>query len=230
MIFAGIAAGGTGSRMGADIPKQFIELKGRPIIIRTAEKFLSQSRIEKIYLGVHNDWVGHTQELIERYIAAKERICVIKGGADRNSTVLKIINRITEDYGADDDDIILTHDAVRPFVTDKIINDNIEAALSGKPCTTAVKATDTILYSENGTEIESTLRRSCLYHAQTPQSFNIQAFVNAYSGLTDEQKASLTDACGVFNGAGIPVSIIEGDLSNIKITTPYDLKIAGALL
>lgn len=230
MIFAGIAAGGTGSRMGADIPKQFIELKGKPIIIRTAEKFLSDNRIEKIYLGVHRDWTAYTQDLIEKYIIPKERICVIQGGTDRNSTVLEIIKKISEDYGISSDDIILTHDAVRPFVTDRIINDNIETALSGKPCTTAVKATDTILYSENGAEIEKTLKRSCLYHAQTPQSFNIQTFVNAYSKLTDQQKCSLTDACGVFNGAGIPVSIVNGDLSNIKITTPCDLKIAEALI
>ena len=77
---------------------------------------------------------------------------------------------------------------------------------------------------------EKTLDRNCLYHAQTPQSFNIKTFIDAYSRLTEKQKSSLTDACGVFNGAGIPVSIVEGDVSNIKITTPYDLKIAEALI
>ncbi len=230
MIFAGIAAGGIGSRMGFDIPKQFIKLKGKPIIIWTVEKFLADSRIEKIYLGVHSERIGYTESLVNEYIEQKERICIIKGGKDRNSTVLRIIEKISEDYGINPDDIILTHDAVRPFVTDKIINGNIQTALSGKPCTTAVKATDTILYSENGTETEKTLDRNCLYHAQTPQSFNIKTFIDAYSRLTEKQKSSLTDACGVFNGAGIPVSIVEGDVSNIKITTPYDLKIAEALI
>ncbi len=230
MIFAGIAAGGNGSRMGADIPKQFIELKEKPIIIRTAEKFIQEKRIEKIYIGVNRNWIEYTEKLIEKHISEKGRICVICGGSDRDSTILKIIESITNSYRLNDNDIILTHDAVRPFVTRDIINNNIDSALSGKPCTTAVSAVDTILCSENGSVIDQTLQRNRLYHAQTPQSFRIKAFLDAYGKLTDEQKIELTDTCGVFTGAGTPVSIVKGDMTNIKITTPFDLKIAEALI
>ena len=226
MVYAGIVAGGTGSRMGADIPKQFIVLAGKTILAHTVLRFLEVDKIDKIYIAVHPEWLGHTKKLFSDHT---DKIVVIPGGSDRNKSVFNIIDAVKEDNELSDDDILLTHDAVRPFVSADTILANIEAALKYTVCTTAVPATDTILYSENEI-VSETLDRSKLYHAQTPQSFKIKAILETYQKLDESQRSKLTDVCGIFTAAGKKVHIVSGEVSNIKITTPFDLKIAEAVL
>ena len=93
MIYAGILAGGTGTRMGiSNLPKQFLELGDRPILIHTIEKFVLEPSIEKIVVGVHGDWVSHAEDLVDKYLPLhKDRIIITKGGADRNTSIEKII-------------------------------------------------------------------------------------------------------------------------------------------
>lgn len=232
MVYAGIVAGGTGSRMGADKPKQFIEIAGCAVLIHTIKRFLEVTEIKLIYTAVHPEWLDYAQKLAEAQFKADElaRLRFIEGGSDRNSSVFNIINAVETENGIGDEDILLTHDAVRPFVTREIIEANIEASRQHTVCTTAVPATDTILFSENSKTVSDTPDRSKLYHAQTPQSFCIKAILDAYGKLDDLQRSSLTDVCGVFTAAGVPVFIVKGSPSNIKLTTPFDLKIAEALL
>ena len=137
MIFAGIVAGGCGSRVkSAVIPKQFIEIGGVPVIVRTVRAFLAVDSIDVVYVGIKPDWHEYTNELFERFGIDKERIRVIDGGADRNGTVMNIAEAIVAEHGENEGDIILTHDAVRPFVTEKIIKDNIEAMAKHSACGT----------------------------------------------------------------------------------------------
>lgn len=229
MIFAGIVAGGTGTRMSADIPKQFLMLGGKPIIIHSLNKFMSIEAIDKIYLGVHADWIEHTKKLIEEYRLDTSRIGIIKGGTDRNSTVFNIIDSIICEYGCNDNDIILTHDSVRPFVTREIILENISVASKHFACGTFIPAVDTIIHSTDGKTVSDVPLRQEMFQAQTPQSFNISCLLQAYSSLSDDEKARLTDTCSVFTTKGLPVHIVKGDSHNIKITTPNDLKIAESL-
>lgn len=230
MIYAGIVAGGTGTRMGADIPKQFLDIGGKPIIIRTLEKFLAVKKINCVVTAVHADWEEHTKKLIKEHFGDDPRIIVTTGGSERNSSVFRIIDKINYAFGINDDDIILTHDAVRPFLTEKIIYENIECAEKHSACTTAVAAVDTILQSVDGKSISSVPPRAQMFHAQTPQSFNIKKLIAAYDSLSDEKKLLLTDTCSIFTVKHLPVMIVEGDVCNIKITTPHDLKIAEALI
>ena len=122
MIYAGILAGGTGSRMGiTDMPKQFLDLGGRPILIHTVEKFLLVHEIQKIVLGIHPDWVTYTEDLVDKYLASyKDRIVVVEGGSDRNSTIENIILAIDELQPLTEEDIIVTHDSVRPLSASKL--------------------------------------------------------------------------------------------------------------
>ena len=228
MIYAGIVAGGTGSRMGADIPKQFIEISGRTILLRTIDRFLAVSEIARIIVAVHPDWLDYTAELAKKSYSPSEleRLSFIAGGADRNASVLKIVETV-KNIG--DSDIMLTHDAVRPFVSAEIIRRNIDTSFKCGICTTAIPATDTILRSENGSEVSETLDRSKLWQAQTPQSFRIKDFTEACKRLNCES-SELTDVCGVFTRIGTEVRIVMGDPCNIKLTTPFDLKIAEALI
>ena len=231
MIFAAILAGGIGSRMGGtDTPKQFLDLGGKPVIIHTIEKFAINSKIDKIIVLTPPSFINHTTHLINEYIGDNENIIVIEGGQTRNDTLINSVNYIDENFGIDDDSIIVTHDSVRPFVTHRIIEDNIEAAKRYGACDTVVPATDTIVESINGRTIESIPVRDYYYQGQTPQSFNIKKLFNLVSSLTEEESNILTDACKIFTLKDEDVYLVEGEVTNIKITYPYDLKLANTIL
>lgn len=231
MIFAAILAGGIGSRMGGtDTPKQFLDLGDKPVIVHTIEKFVINSKIDKIIVLTPPSFINHTNHLISEYIGENEDIIVIEGGQTRNDTLINSINYIDENFGIDDDSIIVTHDSVRPFVTHRIIEDNIEAAKRYGACDTVVPATDTIVESINGKTIESIPVRDYYYQGQTPQSFNIKKLFNLIDSLTEEESAILTDACKIFTLKDENVYLVEGEVTNIKITYPYDLKLANTIL
>ena len=231
MIFAVILAGGVGSRMGgADMPKQFLQLGSKPIIIHTIEKFLINSNIDKIIVLTPENYINHTNHLIDQFIGSNDDIVVVEGGETRNDTLLNSINYINDNFGIDDESIIVTHDSVRPFVTHRIINDNIEAAKRFGACDTVIPATDTIVESINSQTIESIPVRDYYYQGQTPQSFNIKKLFNLINSLTEAETNILTDACKIFVLKDEDVHLVKGDVTNIKITYPYDLKLANTIL
>ena len=231
MIFAAILAGGMGSRMGgSDIPKQFLDLGDKPVIIHTIEKFVINSKVDKIIVLTPQSFINHTNHLIDEFIGDNDDIVVIEGGKTRNDTLINSINFIDEHFGIDDDSIIITHDSVRPFVTHRIIEDNIEAAKKYGACDTVVPATDTIVESINSKTIESIPVRDYYYQGQTPQSFNIKKLFNLISSLTEAESNILTDACKIFTLKDEDVYLVEGEVTNIKITYPYDLKLANTIL
>jgi len=211
------------------MPKQFMELCGKPIIIHTIERFLHSERIDKIYIGVHHEWIDYMQELLQKYFASTDVAVVVPGGADRNATVFNVIDRIEEDYGVSEDHIVLTHDAVRPFITQKIINENIDAARTYGAAAVAYNSIDTIVVSEDSAFITSVPERRKMYNVQTPQSFKINLLRELFESLDEEEKKTLTDACRICTVRNQPVYIVEGDISNIKITTPTDFKFAAAI-
>lgn len=234
MIFGAILAGGTGSRMGlTNMPKQFLELGDKPIIIHTLQKFLLNLKFDVIYLGVHENWTGYMEDLIEKYIVDEEnknRIKIISGGADRNSTIMNIVEDIEKNYILTNEDIIVTHDAVRPFITSRILEENIEMSLKYGACDTVIPAIDTIVVSENNKIIKEIPNRQYMYQGQTPQSFKILELKKLYSELSKEEKEILTDACKIFVIKGKEVHLVRGEISNLKITTQEDYKIAQAMI
>ena len=231
MIFGAILAGGTGSRMNiADMPKQFLPLGDKPIVIHTLEKFLLCKRFDAVYLGVHPSWVTHMQDLIGQYVKTGQKIVVVPGGGDRNQTIFNIIDGIEADFGQSDEHIIVTSDAVRPFITLRMIEENIDAALEYGAVDTVTPAIDTIVCSNDGKVISDIPDRRRMYQGQTPQSFRISLIKRLYESLTDEEKGILTDACKICVVRNQPVYLVEGETSNIKITTVSDYKIAQAML
>ena len=231
MIYAGILAGGTGTRMGIqDMPKQFLTLGKKPIIMHTVEKFLFVSDIDIIYVAVHPNWMTYFEDLLQKYVPTqKEKIRVVSGGKDRNDSIMNIIHDIHEN-GPEEDDILITHDAVRPFVSYRMIKENISAMEQYDVADTVVVANDTIVESVDGKVISSIPNRTHMYQGQTPQTFKIRAFVDIYESMEEEVKQILTDACKVFVLNNTSVGLVQGEYSNIKITTVTDLKIAEAML
>jgi len=208
-------------RMGSDIPKQFLEISGKPVLIHTISAFAGM--VDKICIACHKDYVDFTKEIVRKHFNFSVEI--IPGGKDRMESVEAIVNHFMADMN--EDDILLTHDAVRPFVSEKMIKESIENARSGHFCTIAVNSTDTVCIADGGM-IESVPERSGVFNIQTPQTFNLGDLAEMLGKCLDKDK--YTDLCGLALSFGKRVKIIEGSPENIKITVPADIKIAEAIL
>lgn len=189
MIYAGILAGGIGSRMGnVPLPKQFLDIDNKPILIHTIEKFILVSEFNEIIIATPAQWISHTQDILKKYNITDQRVKVVAGGTDRNETIMNIIDHIRNVNGINNDDVIVTHDAVRPFLTQRIIKENIEVAAKYGAVDTVIEAIDTIVMSKDKQNIHSIPVRNEMYQGQTPQSFNIKLLQDSYRALSSEQK------------------------------------------
>ena len=231
MIFAAILAGGIGSRMGeTDTPKQFLTLGDKPVIVHTIEKFAINSKFDKIIVLSPKNFINYTNDLIKEYFGDNNNIVVLEGGKTRNDTLINAIEYINDNFDIDDDSIIVTHDSVRPFVTHRIIEDNIKAAKEFGACDTVVPATDTIVESVDSKLIKNIPIRDNYYQGQTPQSFKINKLSELVNSLSESESNILTDACKIFVLKNEDVYLVDGEVTNIKITYPYDLKLANTIL
>lgn len=221
-ITAIIVAGGVGKRFGSDKPKQFLEIANKPIIIHTLEKFQAAEKIENIIIAVHTDWYNHTKELLTKYDGAKVSELII-GGRTRQDSVAAALRTET----ATNSEIILVHDAVRPFVSPALINQVAEMTDDYGAVVPTVAVKDTIKEIRNGGI--KTLDRSKIFAAQTPQGFWT-------SSLEDAMKQAIaanfeaTDDASVLEFVGFKIKNIEGEETNIKITTPLDMQYANLIL
>lgn len=232
MNYGVIVAGGVGKRMGADIPKQYMMIGNKPIIVYSIERFVKCNELAKTIVLTPADWASYTKELLKKHLTEDmmQRVEVIQGGRLRNDTIMKAINYIESEYGLDEDTIIVTHDAVRPFVTSRMIKENIEAAKKYGAANTVVAATNTILESKDGETISRIPERMLMYQVQTPQTFKALELRKTYNMLTENEREELTDAAKIYVLKNKPVKLVEGENYNIKITYPMDLKIAETLL
>ena len=226
MVYAAVLAGGSGLRMGGSLPKQFLEVAGVPVIVRSISAFLESGSVDRVFVAVSSDYIDYTRELVAKHIA-DGCVTVVAGGKNRNETLLNVLRCIEN---ISEDDVILTHDAVRPFIDKRIIDENIAAAREYGACNTVVPAVDTILRSTDGHFIESVPVRSEIFHAQTPQSFNVKKLLGLYEKLTPAETESFTDSCSVFLAAGERVFLVEGSRNNIKLTYPEDMERAENII
>lgn len=230
-IYGVILAGGQGTRMGnSDKPKQFLEVGGRPILIHTVEKFIVTPDFRQIIVLAPKQWLAYTKDIIKKYIKHHEKIVVIEGGNTRNETIMNAIQYIENAGCLTEETIIVTHDSVRPFVTYRIIEENIRYAEECGACDTVIPASDTIVESRDGNFISNIPERKMMYQGQTPQSFKAKRLREIYESLTEKEREILTDACKIYVLKNEPVHLVEGDVSNIKITYPHDLRVAEAIL
>lgn len=227
MIFAAILAAGSGSRMNSKISKQYLNLSGKPIFIYSLQAVINYGGFDDIIVAVGNKDISYVENIIKDY--TDKKITVIPGGENRNQTLEKIVKYLCENYEIKDDDLLLTHDGARPFVTIDIIKDNIEKAKLLGGATAAVKSTDTIAVTKENL-IKQVPDRNFCYNVQTPQTFNLKKLKLCMDKLSKEQKESLTDASKIFLYNNEKVGISRGSENNIKITYPTDLKIGENIL
>lgn len=232
MNYGVILAGGSGSRMkGIDIPKQYYEINGKPIIIYTLKTFIDIECFDYIYIAVNDEYIQYVNSILEKFIDKENisKITIVNGGNERIDSIHNVIEAIDEN-NINDEDIIVIHDAVRPFISKKIILDNIECAKKYGATVTSVPVNDTILLSTDGDYVDRIPIRKTLFHGQSPDSFNLKTFIELESKLTDEQKEIITGTSQVCTLNDYPIKMIEGDTANFKITTDADLDLAEYII
>ncbi len=229
MVIAALLAGGSGARMGGAVPKQFLNIGGTPVLVHSLRAFVQSGLVDACVISVPAAFLETTRDLVQKEGTESCPVHVIEGGATRSGTLLKILEYLDEN-GLLQDSILLTHDAVRPFISGRIIADNIAAARELGACNTCVPATDTIFLSADGRVIDSVPERSTVYHAQTPQSFAGDALYALCREIPPAEFDRMTDGCSVYAYFGRPVALVEGDRDNIKITWPEDLTRAEEIL
>ena len=221
-----ILAGGTGSRLGSTMPKQFLQLaNNKEIIVMSIDVFAKHPQIDRILVVCHKDYLNLLGSLIEME-HYKTPISLIAGGDTRQESSFLGLCKLEK--RCNDDDIILIHDAARPFVTSQIISDNITCAIKTSACTTVISMQDTVLFSQDDTTATSIPDRSKMYRVQTPQTFRLQLILNAHR--TAQSSVLFTDDAGLLVTQNIPVTLVAGDNRNIKITSSEDMSIANSFL
>lgn len=222
MVFAAIVAGGKGVRCNQPMPKQFVHIGDEPVIIHTLKTF--ESVADYIYVACPKDMMDYAKKLIGKYLST-DKICLVEGGTTRMESVLCMLAAIKSSGLCSGDDIVVTHDAIRPFVSADIIEENIKTAEKHSACGTYVSAVDTIGISENGRTLASVPPRDTVFHAQTPQTFKFATLLDVFA-KNRETMENYTDLCSMAADAGVKVYITEGSRDNFKITTPFDLQLA----
>ena len=222
-----IMAGGIGSRMNSpELPKQFIKIDNEPIIIKTIRNFTDFGTFEAGIVCCPVDWLEYMKSLLFEYKLSSENIFVIPGGANRNSSVKNGCRFLTEHYKITDDDIVLTHDAVRPFINSRIIKENIASVKEYGSANTVMPVYDSIISSADKEFVFENVPRNNIYRVQTPQSFKVNQLNTVINSLTDDELEKYTDVASIFLERGFKVKLVKGEDSNIKITTPFDLAVA----
>ncbi|GHV14796.1 ribitol-5-phosphate cytidylyltransferase [Fibrobacterales bacterium] len=230
MIYGAILAGGMGQRMTqAVVPKQFLEIEGEAIIWIAIKKMLSVERFDKLIIAMHPEWSDYLEKMLAIKLGKKySRIVVIDGGSTRLQSIENILSTIEKD-GFHDDDVVILHDAVRPFVTKKLLENSIDATLKHQAVGVAAPVVDTMFWVENGT-IQSMPDRDHLFHGQTPEGFHVQTLKKALEQLTPQERDTITGTVQICMVKGIPIHIISGDNENFKITSDSDFAMAQAYI
>ena len=229
MNIAIIFASGTGARMGAGIPKQYLEINGKPILIHTLQIFQYHHRIDKIYVAVQESYIPYAQLLVREYHLSKVA-GILPGGATAQDSIYMALRRARAENSGDD--TVLIHDGVRPFISYNVICDNIDSVKKYGNGITCTPCYETILISKSGEKVEDVPYRKETFAAQAPQSFYLDDILRIHERIraTETGYENMVDACTMCTTLGIPVHMVPGNRGNIKVTTPEDFYFFRALL
>jgi 2-C-methyl-D-erythritol 4-phosphate cytidylyltransferase len=224
-MVAVVLGGGTGTRFGAALPKQLLALNGRTLVEHCVAAFAASAGLDEILLVMPPAYHEEAKRLVGGQVSA-----IIEGGATRSDSVRNALAHIGARYDAAETGVLI-HDAARPLVTRRIIADCMKALKEYDAIGTAVPTSDTILAVENGV-IAHVPPRETLYRAQTPQCFRLETIARAHALAAADPAFQPTDDCGVVLRylPDVPVHIVPGSETNLKVTYPTDLAIAEALL
>lgn len=226
MVLSIILAGGSGSRIGGETPKQFIEVLGKPIIAYTIEAFERHPLVDEIIVVCKSEYIDFIHDMITAN-CYKKVVDVIPGGKERYESSMAALS-----HCASPSDKLLIHDCARPMVSERIISDCIAALDNYEAVTVAIPASDTIYISDAKGHITDIPERATLHQAQTPQCFKASTIKYAYDLALSDSHFKPTDDCSVVFKylSSCPIHIVAGDPMNIKITYKEDIEIFKNLL
>ncbi|HEX9023925.1 MAG TPA: 2-C-methyl-D-erythritol 4-phosphate cytidylyltransferase [Geobacteraceae bacterium] len=223
-VIAIVPAAGMGKRMGAEINKQYLLLAGKPILAHTLRVFEDAPFVDDVYVVVPEAEIPYCREhVVERFGFAKVRR-IVAGGAERQHSVMNGLKAVSD---AGDDDVVLIHDGVRPFIPQQVLEHAVAAAGKYDGALVAVPAKDTVKVVREGI-VRETPPREELWLAQTPQAFRYPIIMAAHE-IAEAERYLSTDDASLVEWLGKDIHIVMGDYRNIKITTPEDLVLAEAL-
>lgn len=218
-----LPAAGSGSRMDRETPKPYLELEGRTVLERTLRRFLSLEGLGRVVLAASGDRMKQAKAILDHTLPASMVSVVVEGGSERQHSIYTALRQ------AGESELILVHDAVRPFVREEHIKACCEAALRHGGAVLGVPVRDTIKRTNENRAVTATPERGSLWKAQTPQAFRREILLEAYR-KAEEDRFVGTDDASLVERLGKRVQMVEGDRNNFKITYPEDLERARLLL
>lgn len=224
-----IFAGGSGARMGSGLPKQFIEVQGKPIIIHTLEIFEEHPKIDAIYIACKEGYIGKLQRMLKKHMITKVKN-IVAGGKTGQDSIRNALLAAADDYAQDS--IVLIHDGVRPCIMNELIDDAIACVEKNGSAVTCTPLFETPVISRSGGIVDEVPPRQYLYTAQAPQCFYLGEVLAAHKKVRENNPSydGIVDTCTLMKSLGKKVAIVEGNRGNIKVTTPEDLYTFRAML
>ncbi len=228
MNIAIILSGGIGSRMGINIPKQYVIVDGQPIINYCLKTFIDDENIDAIVIGVANEWMNFIKENLAKIAPAKP-IFYAQAGETRQYSIYNAL-KTTRNAGYKDDDYVIIHDAARPLVSHKLINRCLEAVKSADAILPVIPVKDTMYMSKDGKHINSLLNRNFIWSGQAPEAFPLGKYLELHDKTPREELLKINGSTELSFKAGHNCCMVDGDPINFKITTIEDLSNFEAIL
>ncbi|MCB6992362.1 2-C-methyl-D-erythritol 4-phosphate cytidylyltransferase [bacterium 210820-DFI.6.37] len=224
-----IFAGGSGARMGSGLPKQFIEVNGKPIIIHTLDIFEEHPEIDKIYIACKEDYITKLEKYVQRHFISKVA-GIVPGGATGQDSIYNALCAAAKENP--EDSIVLIHDGVRPCITRELIDDDLKCVREKGSAVTCTPLFETPVVSKSGITVDEMPPRKEMFTAQAPQCFYLGEVIAAHHKMreTNPGYEGIVDTCTLMKKTGKEVAIVEGNRGNIKVTTPEDLYTFRAMI
>lgn len=216
-----LLSGGVGTRMGANCPKQYLLVKDKPVILYSLERFQACDFVDSIVIVANPEWFDKINEWCLKGGITKI-VGFARAGDSRQASVLSGLLYCARD-GVDVDDVVIVHDAARPLVSVDLLERTIKGLECHDACMPAIPVKDTIYYSDNGESVSSLLDRDKLFSGQSPEAFRLSSYLDAHTGSSDGEIAQIRGSSEMAFNHGLDVSIVQGEETNFKITTPDDL-------
>ena len=224
-----IFAGGSGARMGSGLPKQFIEVNGKPIIIHTLDVFEEHPEIDEIYVACKAEYIRKLEKLVKKHMISKV-VKIVEGGTTGQGSIYNALMAAKEHN--DENAIVLIHDGVRPCITKELIDENLLCVKEHGSAITCTAMYETPIVSFDGKTVAEVPARTLYYTAQAPQCFLLDDVIMAHNTIIKDNPnyEGIVDTCTLMRSVGKEVKIVDGPRGHIKVTTPEDLYAFRAMI
>lgn len=220
-VSAVIFAGGTGERMGSEIPKQFLEIDGRAIVVHTLAHFESNPYVDDIVLVCKESWMDYAEQLIKDANFTKVK-WIVPGGSTGQLSIYAGLAKLRDELATVEDVVVLIHDGVRPLINEETINSCIQSALVNGSAVTVAPAIETVITLDDENKIDRVVERGHCRMAKAPQAFLLKDILTVHDDAISRGKTNYIDSASIMAEYGHTISCVDGPIGNIKITSPTD--------